>query len=188
MSRRNIINFVAMKKIYLVACSILLCCTLNAQTSVSNLQNDSLSSTLLLKINNLISPFLVTYIYWIDSVPLSSDILEQASFMKYCNGKNNRKDKNSRSGFFKSKSSNVNIFYYAKVSERVDIYTIKPDMTLVDFLGLEENPDQNLNPTKILSLIGPSEDQNNAICFNEIMFYLTNEHFKIQNNKWIKLQ
>jgi hypothetical protein len=157
-----------------------------SQTTSSTSQEDSLSQVLFTRIEKLIAPIPLKIIFWCDSVPSSFQMLGKISFVDKFSGFREDAKGNSRMGFTKSKFSDFNIFFYAKISEKVEIFTIKPNMTLVDFSYLDEIPNKELSPTIILTLKTLSEK--NVVRYDEIIFHSTNEHFKYIDNKWIKVE
>ena len=140
------------------------------------------------RINELIAPIPLKAIFWCDSLPSSFQMLGRVTFVDDFSGfrEDIKGEGNSRMGCMKSESSDNNIFFFAKISEKVDIYTIKPDLSLVDFLSLSEVPAKELNPIKILTLQTLSEK--NIIRYDEIIFHTTSEHYKFIDHKWIKVE
>ena len=177
-----------MKTKYSVICFLLLCSvSVFSQTNNSSFKPDSTSTTLQTRIEKLIAPIPLKVLFWIDSVPSNYNMLNNVSFVKEFPCFKENDQGNNRLGYIKSESSNVNIFFYAKISSYVNVYTIKADMNFLDFSNLGEIPNESLNPKKILTLRKLSEDIKNEIRFDEVIFYITNEHFKFQNNKWEKV-
>lgn len=157
-----------------------------AQSTILSSQTDSMSVVLHTRINELIAPIPLKAIFWCDSLPSSYQMLGRVTFVDAFSGFREDKEGNSRMGFMKSESSEHNIFFFAKISERVDIYTIKPDMTFLDFSSLDEVPAKELNPTKLLTLQTLSEKT--IIRYDEIIFHSTNEHFKFIDNAWVRVE
>ena len=161
-------------------------CPAHSQTGSNTTQTDSISLVLLQRIEKLIAPIPLKIIFWCDSVPASFHLLGKVSFADAFSGFRENDEENTRLGFIKSKSADVNIFFFAKISEQVEIYTIKSDVTLVEFSSLGETPGAELNPTKILTLRTLSE--NNLLRFDEIIFHTASEHFKYLDNQWLIIE
>ena len=186
-----------------------------SQTTSSTTRADSLSQVLLKRIEKLIAPIPLKALYYCDSVPISDNMMNKFSFVKNFSGWKEDRSNNSRLGYTKSLQSdrvtdatgthwvNLNIFFYAKVSEQVTIYRIKPDMNFIDYSYLGEIPGKELAPILIMTLKKISEK--NIVRYDEVIFHSTfkqyqeyydsldpytlyTEHYKYVDNKWIEIK
>jgi hypothetical protein len=158
---------------------------INASKSKVSPSTDSLSNILIKRIEKMMAPIPLLVMYWIDSVPIDYNMGQKLSFSRTFNGW--KEYGNNRSGYIKSDSYTYNLYFYAKISDEVNIYLIKLNMNFGDFAGLGEIPDKELSPFKLLTLKTLSVNQNNDLRFDEIIFYNPDEHYKYQNNKWVKI-